>query len=168
MHRAVASLGSFAVGSHGLHGETWRVANRGDMYCTLTCCPGGHMDACSSSYAAALYPGLLGVVRLPLIYLLGIHLRRAPGPLPLFFAGSRLLYVRDRYLRSHELQTGRDNPLVSLRRPGQSQGASIGQGPRSLQYNTLNPAESNVLVGGTIRDKRTIDGWVEGVFCSLS
>lgn len=60
--------------------------------------------------------------------------------------GSRLLYVRDRYLRVHELQTGRDNPLVSMRRPGQSQSSSLGQGPRSLQYNTFNPAESNVLV----------------------
>lgn len=61
--------------------------------------------------------------------------------------GSRLLYVRDRYLRVHELQTGRDHPLVSMRRPGQSQGASLGQGPRSLQHNAFNPAESNVLVG---------------------
>lgn len=60
--------------------------------------------------------------------------------------GSRLLYVRDRYLRVHELHSGRDNPLVSLRRPGQSQGASLGQGPRALQYNTFNNAESNVLV----------------------
>eukprot|EP00752_Nemacystus_decipiens_P007324 g6553.t1 len=60
--------------------------------------------------------------------------------------GSRLLYVRDRYLRVHELQTGRDHPLVSMRRPGQSQGASLGQGPRSLQHNAFNPAESNVLV----------------------
>ncbi|CAM9484536.1 unnamed protein product, partial [Ectocarpus sp. 13 AM-2016] len=60
--------------------------------------------------------------------------------------GSRLLYVRDRYLRVHELQTGRDHPLVSMRRPGQSQGASLGQGPRMLQHNAFNPAESNVLV----------------------
>lgn len=72
-------------------------------------------------------------------------------PLPLLCRpssrlGSRLLYVRDRYLRVHELQSGRDHPLVSLRRPGQSQGASLGQGPRSLQHNAFNPAESNVLV----------------------
>ncbi|CAN0352820.1 unnamed protein product, partial [Discosporangium mesarthrocarpum] len=60
--------------------------------------------------------------------------------------GSRLLYVRDRYLRAHEFQSGRDNPLISLRRAGQNQGTSLGQGPRSLQYNSFNPAESNVLV----------------------
>ena len=60
--------------------------------------------------------------------------------------GSRLLYVRDRYLRVHELLSGRDHPLMSLRRPGQTQGASLGQGPRSLQHNAFNPAESNVLV----------------------
>lgn len=54
--------------------------------------------------------------------------------------------MRDRYLRVHELQTGRDHPLMSMRRAGQSQGASLGQGPRSLQHNAFNPAESNVLV----------------------
>lgn len=70
-----------------------------------------------------------------------------PPPATLAPSGSRLLYVRDRYLRVHELQTGRDHPLVSMRRPGQNQGSSLGQGPRSLQHNTFNPAESNVLVG---------------------
>lgn len=78
---------------------------------------------------------------------------RLPYPPP----GSRLLYVRDRYLRVHELQTGRDHPLVSMRRPGQSQGASLGQGPRSLQHNTFNPAESNVLVSvGCFVPRRTL------------
>lgn len=57
-----------------------------------------------------------------------------------------LFYVKDRYLRMHEYQSGRDVPVVSLRRAGQNQGNSLGQGPRSLQHNHFNPAESNVLI----------------------
>eukprot|EP00640_Fibrocapsa_japonica_P000008 CAMPEP_0113939256 /NCGR_PEP_ID=MMETSP1339-20121228/5605_1 /TAXON_ID=94617 /ORGANISM="Fibrocapsa japonica" /LENGTH=864 /DNA_ID=CAMNT_0000942713 /DNA_START=20 /DNA_END=2611 /DNA_ORIENTATION=+ /assembly_acc=CAM_ASM_000762 len=62
---------------------------------------------------------------------------------------NRLFYVKDRYLRVFEFATGRDMPVVSLRRVGQSGSSStpgLGGGPRSLQYNSFNPAESNILL----------------------
>jgi coatomer protein complex subunit alpha (xenin) len=55
-------------------------------------------------------------------------------------------YVKDRYLRSFEYNNGRDVPLVSLRRANTSSTVGIGGGPRTLQYNTLNKSEHNVLV----------------------
>mmetsp|Transcript_49934 Transcript_49934/g.159794 ORF Transcript_49934/g.159794 Transcript_49934/m.159794 type:complete len:1224 (+) Transcript_49934:158-3829(+) len=54
--------------------------------------------------------------------------------------GTTLYYVKDRYLRTYEFANQRDNPLISIRRPGQT-GAN--QGPRTLSYN---PAENAVLV----------------------
>jgi coatomer protein complex subunit alpha (xenin) len=68
--------------------------------------------------------------------------------------GDKLFYAKDRYLRMHEFSSGRDVPVVSLRRSGHGQGCTLGTGPRSLSYNTLNPAENNVLIcadadGGT-------------------
>eukprot|EP00850_Spirogloea_muscicola_P013255 SM000089S23811 [mRNA] locus=s89:157950:162915:- [translate_table: standard] len=62
--------------------------------------------------------------------------------------GGVLYYVKDRYLRTYEFTSKRDNPLISIRRPG-STGSN--QGPRSMSYN---PAENAVLVcsdadGGT-------------------
>lgn len=54
--------------------------------------------------------------------------------------GNMLYYVKDRYLRTFEYGTTRDNPLVAIRRAGTSGG---NQGPRSLSYN---PAENAVLV----------------------
>jgi coatomer protein complex subunit alpha (xenin) len=46
-----------------------------------------------------------------------------------------LYYVKDRYLRSYDYQSQRDNPLISIRRAGSAASAA---GPRSLSYN---PAE---------------------------
>jgi coatomer subunit alpha len=66
----------------------------------------------------------------------------------------RMFYVKDKYLRLHEFGSGRDVPLVSLRRAGHNQGSGLGNVIRSLQYNVFNPAENNVLIlsdteGGT-------------------
>jgi coatomer protein complex subunit alpha (xenin) len=68
--------------------------------------------------------------------------------------GDKLFYAKDRYLRMHEYASGRDVPVVSLRRSGTGQASGLGTGPRSLSYNTLNSAENNVLLcfdadGGT-------------------
>lgn len=62
--------------------------------------------------------------------------------------GSTLLYVKDRYLRTYDLATGRDNPLIALRRPA---AAALNTAPRTLSYN---PAEHAALLtsdaeGGT-------------------
>ncbi|RMZ57579.1 hypothetical protein APUTEX25_001779, partial [Auxenochlorella protothecoides] len=51
-----------------------------------------------------------------------------------------LYYVKDRYVRSHELASGRDVPLCALRR---NPAAAYNQGARALAYN---PAEHSVLV----------------------
>ncbi len=76
----------------------------------------------------------------------------------LYAEAERLFYVKDRYLRLHEYASGRDVPLVSLRRGGMAGGGAgagvLGNVVRTLQYNTFNPAEHNVLVlsdaeGGT-------------------
>jgi len=61
--------------------------------------------------------------------------------------GPRMFYVKDRYLRMHEFNSGRDVPVVSLRRGGHSGSGGIGSAPRSLAYNSFSPpAESSVLV----------------------
>lgn len=54
--------------------------------------------------------------------------------------GGSLLYVKDRYLRTYEFATQKDNPLIPIRKPG-----SIGpnQGPRSLSYS---PTENAILI----------------------
>lgn len=51
-----------------------------------------------------------------------------------------LYYVKDRYLRSFEFESQRDNPLVSVRRPP---GGGNNSGFRNLSYN---PAENAVLI----------------------
>mmetsp|Transcript_31726 Transcript_31726/g.82114 ORF Transcript_31726/g.82114 Transcript_31726/m.82114 type:complete len:1227 (-) Transcript_31726:281-3961(-) len=54
--------------------------------------------------------------------------------------GPMLYYIKDRYLRAYEYNSQRDNPLISIRRPGTTVSS---QAPRSLAYN---PAETCVLV----------------------
>ncbi|KAF6256969.1 COPI alpha subunit C-terminus-domain-containing protein [Scenedesmus sp. NREL 46B-D3] len=54
--------------------------------------------------------------------------------------GTTLYYVKDRYLRTFDYEAGRDNPLISIRRPAN---AGMNQAPRSLSYN---PAENAVLL----------------------
>lgn len=54
--------------------------------------------------------------------------------------GGTLYYVKERYLRTYDFANQRDNPLISIRRPG-STGAN--QGARSMSYN---PAENAVLI----------------------
>lgn len=54
--------------------------------------------------------------------------------------GSVLYYVKDRYLRTHDLAQGRDNPLIALRRPPTT---TLNSAPRTLSYN---PAEHAVLI----------------------
>ena len=56
--------------------------------------------------------------------------------------GSTLYYVKDRYLRTFDFNTNRDNPVLSLRRSGGGQGG-IGGLPRHLSYN---PAENAVIM----------------------
>mmetsp|Transcript_1815 Transcript_1815/g.6642 ORF Transcript_1815/g.6642 Transcript_1815/m.6642 type:complete len:1252 (+) Transcript_1815:70-3825(+) len=51
-----------------------------------------------------------------------------------------LFYIKDRYLRMYDYASGRDNPLISIRRPGST---SSQQAPRSMSYN---PAENAVLI----------------------
>jgi coatomer protein complex subunit alpha (xenin) len=51
-----------------------------------------------------------------------------------------LYYVKDRYLRTYDYATQRDNPLISIRRPS---GAGMNTAPRGLSYN---PAENAVLL----------------------
>lgn len=57
----------------------------------------------------------------------------------------RLLYVKERYLRLHDYSTGRDIPMLSLRRSGHVQNV-VGNGIRSLEYNTMSTSEHNVLL----------------------
>ena len=53
-----------------------------------------------------------------------------------------LYYVKDRYVRCYEFKTHKDNPVISIRRPG-----SLGAGSsyRALSYN---PAEHAILLTG--------------------
>eukprot|EP00197_Chlamydomonas_leiostraca_P002770 CAMPEP_0202857082 /NCGR_PEP_ID=MMETSP1391-20130828/157_1 /ASSEMBLY_ACC=CAM_ASM_000867 /TAXON_ID=1034604 /ORGANISM="Chlamydomonas leiostraca, Strain SAG 11-49" /LENGTH=1227 /DNA_ID=CAMNT_0049535841 /DNA_START=68 /DNA_END=3751 /DNA_ORIENTATION=+ len=51
-----------------------------------------------------------------------------------------LYYVKDRYLRTYDFQSQRDNPLISIRRAGS---AGTNTGPKTLAYN---PAESALLI----------------------
>ncbi|PNW73616.1 hypothetical protein CHLRE_13g565850v5 [Chlamydomonas reinhardtii] len=51
-----------------------------------------------------------------------------------------LYYVKDRYLRTYDFATQRDNPLMSIRRAGS---AGANQGPKTLAYN---PAENALLI----------------------
>lgn len=53
--------------------------------------------------------------------------------------GNCLYYIKDRFLRCFEYSTGRDNPLMSIKRAG----PGVNQGPRGLTYN---PAENAILV----------------------
>jgi coatomer protein complex subunit alpha (xenin) len=59
---------------------------------------------------------------------------------------NRCFYIKDRYLRVHEYSSGKDLPLVSLRRASTNNTPGIGGGPRVLVYNTLNKTENNVLI----------------------
>ena len=58
----------------------------------------------------------------------------------------RMFYVKDKYLRMHEFGTQRDVPVVSVRRGGHSQPSGLGNGPRSLSYNSLDQSGSSVLI----------------------
>ena len=68
-------------------------------------------------------------------------------------SGGRMFYVKDKYLRMHEFGSGRDVPVVSLRRGAQTSG--LGSGPRALTYNSLSPpSESSVLLTSVITQYR--------------
>lgn len=54
--------------------------------------------------------------------------------------GGSLLYIKDRYLRTYEFATQKDNPLIPIRKPGSS---GPNQGPRSLSYS---PSENAILI----------------------
>lgn len=51
-----------------------------------------------------------------------------------------LFYVKDRYVRSYDYKTQKDNPLISIRRAGSM---SVNSSYRALSYN---PAEHAVLL----------------------
>ncbi|XP_072987675.1 coatomer subunit alpha-3-like [Typha latifolia] len=55
-------------------------------------------------------------------------------------SGDTLYYVKDRFLRSYEFSSQKDNQVVPIRRPGSS---SLNQGPRTLSYS---PTEKAVLI----------------------
>lgn len=67
---------------------------------------------------------------------------------PAFYSNgeTRCFYIKERYLRLHEFGSGRDIPLVSLRRTTSTTTPGIGGGPRTLHYNVLNKSENNVLI----------------------
>eukprot|EP00891_Asterochloris_glomerata_P008996 jgi/Astpho2/8996/fgenesh1_pm.00133_%23_27_t len=67
--------------------------------------------------------------------------------------GDTLYYVKDRYLRTYDYVSQRDNPLLAIKRPG-STGTNLG--PRTLSYN---PAENAVLITSDI-DGGTYDLYV--------
>ncbi|KAJ7564293.1 hypothetical protein O6H91_02G011500 [Diphasiastrum complanatum] len=54
--------------------------------------------------------------------------------------GGTLYYVKDRFIRSYDFASAKDNQLISIKRPGAT---GMNQGPRTLAYN---PAESAVLI----------------------
>uniref|UniRef100_A0A7I4FAI8 Coatomer subunit alpha n=1 Tax=Physcomitrium patens TaxID=3218 RepID=A0A7I4FAI8_PHYPA len=54
--------------------------------------------------------------------------------------GGTLYYVKERSLRTYDFTSGKDNPLISIRRAGSM---GLNQGPRTLSYN---PAENAVLL----------------------
>lgn len=59
-------------------------------------------------------------------------------------AGSLLFYVKERYLRSYDLASGKDVPLVAVRGRGAAAGAtSLGPAPRTISYNG---AEKSILL----------------------
>ncbi|GAX83376.1 hypothetical protein CEUSTIGMA_g10801.t1 [Chlamydomonas eustigma] len=51
-----------------------------------------------------------------------------------------LYYIKDRYLRTYDFASQKDNPLIAIRRAG---AAGANQGPKTLSYN---PAENALLV----------------------
>ena len=57
--------------------------------------------------------------------------------------GSKLFYVKDRYLRLYDLASRRSTPLLALKRPS---GSTLNAAPRHLGYN---PAENAVLLTST-------------------
>ena len=63
-------------------------------------------------------------------------------------------YVKDRYLRALEFESGRDIPVATLRRQGVP-GASAGNQSKTLSYNSYNPTEHNVLI---CSDSTSIEG----------
>jgi len=64
--------------------------------------------------------------------------------------GTTLFYVKERYLRTYDFANARDNPLISIRRPGATGTSSAG--PRTLSYN---PAENAVLLCSDAEGGRT-------------
>ncbi|XP_024526944.1 coatomer subunit alpha-1 [Selaginella moellendorffii] len=55
-------------------------------------------------------------------------------------SGGVLYYVKERHLRTYDFATGKDNPLIAIRRPGST---GMNQAPRTMSYN---PAENAVLL----------------------
>jgi coatomer protein complex subunit alpha (xenin) len=58
----------------------------------------------------------------------------------------RCFYVKERYLRMYEFQSGRDIMLGSLRRTASNTTPGIGGGPRTLQYNAFNKNDNNIII----------------------
>jgi len=66
----------------------------------------------------------------------------------------KVYYIKDRYLRLFEFTSGKDIPVVSLRRTSSNSTPGIGGGPTGLSYNIFNKSEGNILMtsdadGGT-------------------
>ncbi|GLJ14128.1 hypothetical protein SUGI_0226690 [Cryptomeria japonica] len=61
-------------------------------------------------------------------------------------SGGSLLYIKDRFLRTYDFATQKDNPLIPIRIPGSS---GPNQGPRSLSYG---PTECAVLICSDVDD----------------
>ena len=73
----------------------------------------------------------------------------------------QLFMIRDRFLRWIEYKSGRDVPLVTIRRSNNSSTSinSLNINPRSLEYNRHNPAETNILIYSKV------DGGTYELFC---
>jgi coatomer protein complex subunit alpha (xenin) len=60
---------------------------------------------------------------------------------------NKLFYVKDKYVRLHEFNSGKDVPVVSLRRGQHSPPSGLGNGPKAMSFNTFStPNECSVIV----------------------
>jgi coatomer subunit alpha len=58
----------------------------------------------------------------------------------------KLYYVKDKYVRLHEFSSGKDVPIVSLRRGSTTTPTGLGNGPKCLTFNSFSPANENAVL----------------------
>ena len=77
--------------------------------------------------------------------------------------GGRLYYVKDKYLRMHEFASGRDVPVVSLRRGGHTLPSGLGNGPRGLYYNSFSPPSESAVIITSVSPLARLDSYLLSV-----